>query len=163
MITVVVATDRRGGIGFRGVLPWSDVSYSLLMFRGVIGTSTIIMGRKTYEKLTQPITTRVVVVSKTLRNTDIPVYRDFNTAILKECCVGQVVLVGGQSIFQQGLQHNIADTVYVNKIDMEYNTDASFPILGSQYRQVSKTRLAKNPVVVQYKYVLEEYNTFKIR
>lgn len=65
---LIVATDKKGGIGYKGQLPWhcpSDLSH----FRNVTMGHALVMGRATFESIGRPLPGRkTFVVSRTVKS-----------------------------------------------------------------------------------------------
>lgn len=106
-------------IGKDGTLPW-HYSADLKRFKRLTMGATIIMGRKTWESLPKkPLPGRRNVV---ITRSDIPdaeCFRGIEEALAN--CMGNVWLIGGAQLFQQGLAHcDVIDMTYVpDKIEGE--------------------------------------------
>ena len=60
-LTLVVATDRKGGIGINNTLPWR-LPEDLAFFKRTTSGHTIIMGRKTFDSIGRPLPNRRNIV-----------------------------------------------------------------------------------------------------
>ena len=63
---LIVACDPKGGIGYKGKLPWTNLQGDLPRFKELTTNKVILMGRNTWESLPkQPLPNRInVVVTK---------------------------------------------------------------------------------------------------
>ena len=70
---LIIACDPKGGIGFNGKLPWTNLQGDLLRFKELTTGKVILMGRNTWESLPKkPLPNRinVVVSSNTISKMD---------------------------------------------------------------------------------------------
>lgn len=60
---LIIACDPKGGIGFDGRLPWTNLQGDLPRFKALTNNQVIVMGRNTWESLPKkPLPNRVSVV-----------------------------------------------------------------------------------------------------
>ncbi len=63
-LSVVVAADERGGIGYAGGLPW-HLPEDLKRFKAITMGKPIVMGRRTWDSIGRPLPgRRSIVVSR---------------------------------------------------------------------------------------------------
>ena len=124
--TIIVATDKQGGIGINNALPWylpEDLSH----FKRVTTGHAIIMGRKTFDSIGRALPNRRNIVIT--RNSDwthdgVEAVASLHAAqeIMNE---DQAFIIGGAQIYQQAL--SIVDRLIVTEIQENFNCDAFFP------------------------------------
>lgn len=130
---LIVAICDNNGIGKNGSLPWkfkNELKYFAKKTTGLQEEkNAIVMGRKTWESLPKkPLPNRDnYVVSSTLENKYS--YNSFNT-ILQVCREKQynnVWVIGGVSLYEYFLKHNLVDYLYITRIHKDYECDTFFP------------------------------------
>lgn len=163
---MIVAMDEKGGIGYKGNIPW-NIPRDLHHFRKITENSTIIMGRKTWDSLPRkPLKNRrnIVITSSPPPPQSVPKNTYFMNEIqmweyLLECsnteCVSaetetawaaeeskstaesSIFVIGGQSLYN--LFIGIAEIVYVTLVHKECICDTFFPI-----EKLNKYKIVKN-------------------
>ena len=140
-ISLIVAATRNQVIGQDNQMPWHlPDDYRYFKQRTVV--KPIIMGRKTWESLGRPLPGRLNIVIS--RQNDIAlegaeVFTDLAQAIQRgqewatEQGVAEVMVIGGGQIYQQALE--LAQRVYLTRIDLELAGDTFFPVLDAQQWQ----------------------------
>ncbi len=120
MIGAIVAMTDDGVIGKDGTLPW-HYSADLKRFKKLTMGSTIVMGRKTWESLPKkkPLPGRRNIVITRSNIPDVDCFRNIEDAL--NDCTGDVWLIGGARLFEQGLAYcDIIDITYVpDKVEGE--------------------------------------------
>ena len=48
---LIIACDPKGGIGYNGKLPWTNLQGDLPRFKALTSNQVVLMGRKTWESL----------------------------------------------------------------------------------------------------------------
>jgi len=131
MINIIVAVDRKMGIGYQNkLLFW--LPNDLKRFKALTTGNTIIMGRKTFESLPKgalPNRRNIVLSSNPEAYfTDAEVFPSLETA-LKGCAEDeQVFIIGGESVYRQALP--IADVLYLTEVDATAaQVDVYFPCI----------------------------------
>ena len=129
-MNLIVATDRRWGIGKDGKLPW-HLSEDLKYFKRMTTGKVIIMGRKTLESFphSKPLPNRINIVL-----THQPDYEVDNAVVVHNIeelfssvanyDTKDIFVVGGASIYE--LLIDYCDTAYVTRIDKVFDTDTKF-------------------------------------
>jgi dihydrofolate reductase len=111
IISLVVAIAENGVIGRNGGLPWQLPS-DLKTFRRVTMGKPVIMGRRTFQSLREPLAGRDnIVVSRDdgFRPEGAIVERDFASALAraKACAeardVDEIMVIGGTDVFREAL------------------------------------------------------------
>jgi dihydrofolate reductase len=124
MITIVAALTKDGVIGKENALPWS-IPEELAHFRQLTQGHTVIMGRKTFEAIGQPLSERWnIVLSRTKKAIPgVEVCSSVNQAI--KSAAGDVFIIGGGQIFKQTI--GLADRLVLSHIKKSYAGDVFFP------------------------------------
>lgn len=153
---VILATDREGGIGKNGDLPWDRVAEDMNWFYEHTTKSTsglknaIIMGRKTHESISMALPNRLnVVVSKTLSTTpDITVVKSFEEGLLhlakkisrKE--IDKVFVIGGGQLYDlaMGKYIYLCDYIYHTLMKTKCSCDVSVSLDFTKYEKVRETK-----------------------
>lgn len=127
-IIIIVAVSENNVIGKDGKVPW-DIKEDLQRFKRLTLNHPVIMGRKTYESLpVKPLKYRTNIVLTTQKKFNplgVIVKNSLKDAI--EFCENhdKVFIIGGQSVFEEGLK--IADTLELTRVYGDYDGDAFFP------------------------------------
>ncbi|MBI2451431.1 MAG: dihydrofolate reductase [Parcubacteria group bacterium] len=135
-ISIVVAMDKNRAIGYRGKMPWCRLSLDMRWFKAItIGSGVVIMGRKTYESIGQPLSGRVNVVVTRQLNYKAPhciVVNNIAAALQSGIAANnEICVIGGAEIFQQTLDK--ADKLYITQIHEEFEGDVYFPFFEVNY------------------------------
>jgi dihydrofolate reductase len=126
-ISLIVAMDRKRGIGIGNKLPWK-LPEDLAHFKRTTTGHAMIMGRKTFESIGRPLPGRRSIV--VTRN---PAWQAEGvlTASTPEqaCALAQheehAFIIGGAELFAQTIA--LADRMIVTEIDAEFECDTFFP------------------------------------
>ena len=136
MMKLIVAADRRGGIGKDGKLlvhlP-GDMKY----FKETTSGHTVIMGRKTFQSLpsSRPLPNRRnIIISKTLPldyREDVEVYRTPEQVVrmLSVNSDNDSFVIGGGTIYSAMLP--FCDEAYVTEIDNIFDADTFVPVFSN--------------------------------
>ena len=132
-LNALVMTDEAGGIAKQGGVPW-HCRKALNHFRMLIDNRAMLMGRKTFDNLTNEGKSRATIVLS--RDFQVPSWKCFkDTDSALRCVMGQlgiVYVVGGEEIFTQflpyvGLIHEIV-------VPGNWNCDKFFPRVEGFYK-----------------------------
>lgn len=129
-LSIIAAMDERGGIGWRDRLPW-HLPDDLKRFKRLTMGHHIIVGRKTYESIGQPMVGRIMVVlsrnQNTLSQQGVLVVGNLETAleICHQAKENEVFVAGGAEVFEAALP--IADKLYLTKVLAVVEADTFFP------------------------------------
>ena len=131
IISLIVATDEKGGIGKDNRLPW-HLRSDLKRFKVLTMGHHLVMGRRTFETIGKLLPGRIMVV--VTRNTAYHpkgciVVNSLEAAIdiAKNNQETEVFVIGGGELFKQAI--DIADKVYLTTVHAEVNADVFFPKL----------------------------------
>lgn len=142
-ISIIVATDKNGGIGVKGQLPWPKLKLDMDLFRRKTMNEIVIMGRKTYESLPNGLPGRMVYVLT--RDRSIKPNPHFNLFIFDNLVNAlaqakdyqrDVWICGGAEVYREALP--IADEIHLTMVQEEYpDCDRFFPmtVLGEWREQ----------------------------
>lgn len=132
MITIIVAVDRRNGIGNNNGL-LVHLPGDLKRFREITMGHCLIMGKRTWESLpNKPLKGRKNIV---ITDNDLDCFECAETArsieeALTLCDKGkEVFIIGGGSVYRQFMP--LADRLMVTHIESEYQADTFFPEISS--------------------------------
>lgn len=149
-ISIIVARDKQGVIGYRTKIPWR-LKEDMRLFRENTKRQNVIMGRKTWDSLpNKPLPIRRnIVVSKTLpkaKNAEYILARSFQAALFAaENIPGKTMVIGGSQIYVQALP--LADEIILTDVDADIYGDIDemdfFPDLNeNDWEEVSKSTFA---------------------
>ena len=140
-IIIIAAMAANGVIGNDNSIPWS-LPEDLRQFKKKTLGHALIMGRKTYESLGQPLPGRKNIVVSRNRDLQIPgcmTAPGLHQAL--ELCRDQekVFIIGGGQIFSLGLA--VANTIILTILGREVAGDTTFPdFSGRGFTEMSSER-----------------------
>ena len=120
---MIAAYAHHRVIGRDGQVPWSLPADSHYFQRTTLG-QTVVMGRKTFETLDEPLPQRRNIVL----SSDPAFYSDGVEVMrtkVEVLALGDVWIIGGEQIYRLFL--DIADRLYLTEIDLEVEGDTFFP------------------------------------
>jgi dihydrofolate reductase len=131
IVSLVVAMAENHVIGRAGGLPW-DLPKDLQHFKRLTVDHTVIMGRKTFDEIKQPLANRRNVVIT--RNTDfqprgVTVVPSLDEALALAATEDEVFVIGGGEIFRLALPR--ADLLYLTLVHARVEGDTFFPAFDS--------------------------------
>lgn len=128
-VTVIVARDRRGGIGRGNTLPW-HLPEDLQHFKATTLGHPIVMGRKTFESIGRALPgRRNLVLSRNAGWSHPGCERVADLAAARLLCAGhpELFVIGGGELYAQALP--IADRLLITEVDLDADADTFFPPL----------------------------------
>lgn len=137
-LTLIVATERRHGIGINNTLPWR-LPEDLAFFKRTTTGHTILMGRKTFDSIGRPLPNRRNLVIS--RNPDwahagVEVAGSLQQAA-ELAGSGEAFVIGGAQIYVEALP--LASKLVVTEIDADFACDAFFPAIDpAVWQEVSR-------------------------
>ena len=140
MVSIIVAVAKNGVIGDKNSLLW-HISEDLRFFKQTTSGHPVIMGRKTYESLGRPLPNRTnVVISRTTTAIEgCTVAHSLEEAVAMFPHDEEIFIIGGAQIYALAL--DIADRIYITRVEHEYEGDTSFPTWDeSQWHLVQSER-----------------------
>ena len=114
IISLIAALDDKGGVGFKGGLPWPKNSADLKWFKEVTMGKTLIGGHNTFETLPPLPGRNIRVVSRD----DEPVHVIAGLALDG---VEEAVVIGGSKTYRKWLPY--VDRFYIGRIRGEFESD----------------------------------------
>lgn len=130
MFSIIVAHSKNYVIGNNNSLIW-NIPTDLKRFKKLTSGKIIIMGRKTFESLPNPLPNRFhIVLSKNpenFKNEENVVFTNNLDKIINKYknSPEEVFIIGGEKIYKLFL--NYASKIYVTKIFQDFYGDAYFP------------------------------------
>jgi dihydrofolate reductase len=128
MISIIVAYDERNVIGRDNYIPWKIPS-DLKRFKRITTGHTVVMGRKTYTSIGQPLPNRtnIVITSSTNISEDkvIKIANSCEEAFLILDHSKENFIIGGSSIYEYFLP--LTDRLYISKIHANVGGTIYFP------------------------------------
>ena len=127
MLTIIVATDARRGIGISNTLPWR-LPEDMAHFKRVTSGHPVIMGRKTFDSIGRPLPNRrniVVTRNPAWRHDGVEAVASLAAAV---ALVGQAsaFIIGGAQIYAEAI--GLADQLLITEIAKTFDCDAFFPV-----------------------------------
>lgn len=136
-ITLIVATDLKGGIGLNNQLLW-HLPDDLKRFKALTIGKAIIMGRKTFESIGKALPgRRNIVLSRDadLRIEGAEVFERLEDAIAA-CKEESICIIGGGEIYR--LAFPFATHLSLTKVHTELHADTFFPeVTDSEWTLIS--------------------------
>lgn len=127
IVSLVVAMARNRVIGKDGGLPWR-LPDDLKHFKRLTLDHTVIMGRKTFEEIRQPLANRRnVVISRNpdFRPSGVTVVPSLAEALALGATEAEVFVIGGGEVYRQALP--LADRIYLTVVHADIEGDTTFP------------------------------------
>lgn len=150
-IAMIAAVAANGGIGINGGLPWhlpGDLQYFKAMTLG----KPVIMGRKTFESLPNPLAGRTNIVitrDRQWQHEGVVAAYSIDEAIALATSIAQrdhaeeIMVIGGAQIYQQAFASAIR--LYLTQIDAAFEADTFFPAFDkAQWHEVKRQDIEAN-------------------
>ncbi len=126
-LTIIAAVSINNVIGNNNKLIWK-LSNDLKRFRNLTTNHSVIMGRKTFESLPNPLPDRdniVITRDTNYSKPNIQVCSSIEDAINLTKTDMQPFIIGGGEIYSQTI--NIVDKIELTRVHKEFDGDAYFP------------------------------------
>ena len=128
-INLIVAMDEKGGIGWRGRLPWR-LSADLKRFKELTMGHHLVVGRKTYESIGRGLPgRRLVVITRQAdyRAQAAQAAHSLESALelARESGESEVFIGGGGEVYADALR--IAEKIYLTRVQAVVEADTFFP------------------------------------
>ncbi len=126
-LTIIAAVSINNVIGNNNKLIWK-LSNDLKRFRNLTTNHSVIMGRKTFESLPNPLPDRdniVITRDTNYLKPNIQVCSSIEDAINLTKTDTQPFIIGGGEIYSQTI--NIVDKIELTRVHKEFDGDAYFP------------------------------------
>ena len=137
-LTIVVARAANGVIGRDNTLPWR-LPEDLVHFKRVTLGKPIIMGRRTFDSIGRPLPGRrniVVTRNGDWRHDGCERASSLNEAIHLCAEVEEACVIGGAQLYADAVPR--AHRAIVTEIAIEVPGDTYFPVLGAEWREISR-------------------------
>ena len=139
LVSILVATDERGGIGRDGGLPW-HLPNDLKRFKALTMGKPIVMGRKTWESIGRPLPGRFNIVVTRQPGYTAPgatVVGSLDAAISVAGDVGEICVIGGAEVYRLALPRT--GLIHLTRIHATVPADTYFPELeAARWREVAR-------------------------
>jgi dihydrofolate reductase len=139
LVSIVVATDERGGIGQAGGLPW-HLPDDLKRFKQLTLGKPIVMGRKTWESIGRPLPGRHnIVISRQpgLRLDGATVVDSLPGALQAAGDAAEICIIGGAEIYRQALP--LTDVVHLALVHATLAADTYLPLFAAaEWEEVAR-------------------------
>lgn len=133
MIKIIVAMDKKRGIGIENHLPWS-IPEDLKEFKRLTLGHSVLMGRKTLESIGKALpgrTNYVITHQNILPFEDVTLVHDVQSFLeSKKASRDLVYVIGGASLYQIALAY--ADELIISEVQTVFLCDTYFPPFNSQ-------------------------------
>lgn len=156
-IIIISAIAKNNVIGkSNGEIPW-HIKEEFQHFKKTTLGFPIIMGRKTFESLQQPLKGRlnIVITSNINYNIDneIKVFNSINDALdfCKSLNIEKVFIIGGAKVYKQAL--NFADEMIISYMNFNADGDIFFPDFRIEDWQIISEEEREQFKIVHYKRV----------
>ena len=149
MISIIVATDSKGGIGKDNKLMW-NIPADLKRFKEITTKNQIkinnninnivIMGRKTCESIGKELPNRanIVLSLKNKCSYNVEDILDYNERFPEE----EMFVIGGEQIYKQFLPHT--DKIYLTKVNGDFGADKFFHFDEDMYELTYRSGIQKD-------------------
>jgi dihydrofolate reductase len=154
-ISLIAAMAANRVIGRQGIIPWKIPGEQKIFQKITLGHA-VIMGRKTFESLAQPLPgrTNIIVTRQTdYRASGCVVVHDLSSAI--QCCPEdeeEAFVCGGGQLYDQALP--LADRIYLTVILREILGDTYFPDIPSAEFRIKESKTIEG--VEPYRFYIYE-------
>lgn len=131
MVSLIAAMAENRVIGRDGGLPW-QLPDDLRHFKRLTLDHTVIMGRKTFDEIRQPLANRrnvVITRNPAFRPRGATVVPSLEEALALGATEREVFVIGGGEIYRQALP--LADRIYLTVIHAAVEGDTWFPAFES--------------------------------
>lgn len=148
MIKLIVAYCNNRGIGYKNHIPWNnptDMKYFAHITKGN-GNNAVIMGSNTYHSIGRTLPERHnIILSTTLQNPSLNIFTTLEEAITscKILNIDTIWIIGGEKVYKEVLEKELADEIHISKINEEYECDTFFPELSALYTLTKNKKLTE--------------------
>lgn len=141
MIRLIAAIDSQHGIAKEGYQPWS-IPEDEKFFTDQTKThgGNVLIGSATYEKFKAPLKDRKNFVLTRTEQDMTGVVRVHDLAEFLEAIGDEDLWVaGGESVYQQVIDLDKADELYITHIDADFGCDQFFPEFEDKFKLVERS------------------------
>lgn len=134
MIKLICAIDNNNGIGKNNNIPW-NLKQDLKHFAELTKGHNVIMGRKTWESLHNPLSHRnnyIITSNNTISSDNTSVFfkksiQDAISQCKKNSPNNDIFIIGGEKIFEEVLNKGLHSQIYLTRIYKKFDCDTFFP------------------------------------
>ena len=142
LISLIAAMASNRVIGNKGDIPWK-IPGEQKMFKQITLEHTVIMGRKTYESLGEPLLERINIVITRQTNYRAPgctIVHDLAAAIAA-CAQDEeeAFICGGGQLYHESLA--MADKIYLTVLPKDIAGDTYFPEISEAEFEMTKSEM----------------------
>ena len=148
-ISLIVAMDENGLIGRNGQLPWR-LPEDMKHFRRLTLGKTVLMGRKTFESLGQPLDQRqnwVLSRDPAFRASGCRVFGNLSEALAAQND-GELMVIGGAELYHQALP--LVQRLHVTRVHAKLEGDTWFPPYNAT--EFRETECSEHPADARHAY-----------
>ena len=148
VVSLLAAVARNGVIGAGRSLPWR-ISSDLKHFKALSLGKPLIMGRKTFESIGEPLPGRETIVvtrDRAWSHEGVAIAHSAEEAleIARKTGATEIIVAGGGEIFAATI--GIADLLHITEVDLAPEGDARFPAIDkARWREVSRQPGLRGP------------------
>jgi len=128
-VSLIVAVSENGIIGRNGGLPWR-LSADLKHFKRTTMGHHLIIGRRTWDEVGQPLPGRIMVVvtrSRDLQAEGATIVHSLAEALEVARDDDEPFIGGGAHIYRRALENDVVDRLYITRVHAEVEGDTIFP------------------------------------
>ncbi len=176
--SIIVAIDKHNGIGKNGGLAWrlkGDMKYfrNTTLHNKQNKMNIVIMGRKTWDSIPtkfRPLKNRInFIISRTLEQNNIKecentmIFRSFKESLewadslYNLGKINNVFIIGGAQIYEEALNNDRCEKLYITEIDYDYECDCIFTKID-----LDRFKLRENSKIIKEKDILNNNNNVNI-
>ena len=178
-VKLIVAVCQGNGIGRDNQLPWrikTELAHFAKMTKSTIDFSkknAVVMGRKTWESLparVRPLKNRINIVlsrqhqSSISDHEDVFVCHNYEEALSRVDDMKDKIescwIIGGTSVYQEAMNHQRLDKLYITRILKDYDCDTFFPAVDTDRWSLTSDKMVPGDVQtedgIQFKYEVYE-------
>jgi len=128
IISIIVAHANNRVIGKNNKMPWGKLKEDLKFFKEKTNGNTVIMGRKTYDSIGNPLPNRrniIITRNKNLKIKNCEIVNSIEEALKISKNEKEVFIIGGGKIYEKVLP--LANKLYITEIKDNFEGETYFP------------------------------------
>ena len=144
-VSIIVAIGKNNQTGLNNKIPW-NVKDDMKMFKTLTTGHHVLMGRKTYESIGQPLPNRTNLIITANKNFVKP-----DGAYIFDCSYKamdfardrgeeEIFICGGTTIYNFFMENKLADRIYLTKIDYDGKADTYFPKIDENEWEITSSK-----------------------
>ena len=157
IISLIAAFSENRVIGINNSIPWR-IPEDMKWFKKLTLGHTVVMGRKTFESMKNPLPDRknfVLSGQKNYKADGARVYRSIDEVIKKSADEGEkeIFIIGGGQIYKKTLP--LADRIYITLIHKELEGDTFFPsIPEKEFKKVFEEKNYNSSQDISFSFII---------